>query len=66
MNLFDTRDRDRYERLMLTMDQINAQFGAGTIRFAAAGLQQPWKLKAARLSERYATSWKEIAVVFAK
>jgi DNA polymerase V len=66
MNLFDDRDRERYERLMLTMDQINAQFGAGTIRFAATGLQQPWKLKAARLSERYTTSWKEIPIVAAK
>ena len=62
-NLFDTRDRTRDRKLMATVDQLNRQFGAGTVRFAAVGLQQPWALKAAHRSPRYTTRWQDLLVV---
>lgn len=64
-SLFDNRDRERSERLMSTIYQINHQFGAGTIRFAATGLEQPWKLKAAHRSARYTTCWEDVPLAAA-
>ncbi len=62
-NLFDTRDRARDRKLMATVDQLNRQFGAGTVRFASVGLKQPWALKAAHRSPRYTTRWQDLLVV---
>jgi hypothetical protein len=39
LSLFDTKDRERSARLMTAMDYINAQMGAGTIRYAAVGFR---------------------------
>ncbi|CAA9584788.1 hypothetical protein AVDCRST_MAG81-3551 [uncultured Synechococcales cyanobacterium] len=49
-NFFDQRERDRSEQLVRVVDQMNTQMGAGTLKFAAAGLQQRWKLRAERRS----------------
>ena len=62
-NLFDTRDRTRDRKLMATVDQLNRQFGAGTVRFAAVGLQQPWALKATHRSPCYTTRWQDLLIV---
>ncbi len=62
-NLFDERDRERYRKLMTVVDQLNRQFGSGTLRFASMGLKQPWALKSAHRSPRYTTRWGELLVI---
>jgi DNA polymerase V len=63
LSLFDGRDRERSARLMTAMDDINRQWGAGTIRYAAVGFKNRWKMRSARRSPRYTTRWEELVVV---
>jgi DNA polymerase V len=63
LSLFDGRDRDRSARLMTAVDYINTQMGAGTIRYAAVGFRNRWKMRSARRSPRYTTRWEELAEV---
>ncbi len=61
-NLFDNTDREKSRRLMQTIDTINTRLGS-PIRWAAEGLDQPWKSKFKRRSLRYTTSWDELPEV---
>ena len=62
LNLFDTVDRNRSKRLMQAIDTINT--GSNTpLKWAAEGLNQPWKVKFNRPSKRYTTSWTELVEV---
>jgi DNA polymerase V len=63
LSLFDNRDRERSARLMTAMDDINRQWGAGTIRYATVGFKNRWKLRSVRRSPRYTTRWEELAEV---
>jgi DNA polymerase V len=63
--LWDTKDRERQQQLMQTLDLINTRFGAGTLRFAVAGLLKPWQMKATRKSPRYTTCWQELPIAIA-
>lgn len=48
-------------RLMQAMDRINAIWGQGTLRSAAAGRgDAPWRMKRARLSPAYTTCWENL------
>lgn len=47
-------------RLMQTMDRINAKWGRGTLRSAAEGFEQRWKMKRERMSPRYTTCWEQL------
>ena len=58
-------DEGRSDALMQTIDSINAQFGRGTIQFAAAGLKKTWATRVERQSPRGTTLWDEIPVVSA-
>ncbi len=51
------------ERLMGVMDQANARWGRDTIRLAACGIKQDWKMKQAARSPHYTTSWEELPEV---
>jgi DNA polymerase V len=62
-HLFDARDRARASRLMQALDYVNAQMGAHTLRFAAAGLKPRWQMRCARRSPRYTTRWEELVHV---
>jgi DNA polymerase V len=62
-DLFDTVDRARAKRLMGTLDDLNYRMGAGTLAFAASGLERPWKTKFNRRSPRYTTRWEELREV---
>ena len=62
-HLFDQQDRVRSKRLMAAIDTINAEWGSGTIRYAAVGLRSGWVMRCARRSPRYTTRWNELAVV---
>ena len=59
-NLFDTKDRERSRRLMQAVDRVNAHLGAGTLRFAVAGINQKWKVLANHKSKHYTTCWEEL------
>ncbi|WP_225886997.1 DUF4113 domain-containing protein [Nodosilinea nodulosa] len=52
---------ERSWELMEVIDSLNQQFGTGTIRWAAEGLQQGWRMRADRLTRRYTTRWDELA-----
>ncbi len=45
------------------LDTINAEWGTGTVKFAAEGVARDWKPKAERRSPRYTTRWDELKVV---
>jgi DNA polymerase V len=42
---------------------VNAEWGTGTVRFAAEGVDRSWRPKAERRSPRYTTSWDELLTV---
>jgi DNA polymerase V len=58
-NLFDNIDREKTQRLMRAIDTINTRLNY-PIRWAAEGLNQPWKVKFNRRSCRYTTCWDEL------
>jgi DNA polymerase V len=62
-NLFvDEALMENHRQLMAVVDSLNRQFGAGTVRYAAEGLQQDWGMKAEMRSPRYTTQWDELMV----
>jgi DNA polymerase V len=61
-NLFDNIDRERASRLMKAIDAVNARPDC-SIRWAAEGLGQPWKVEFKRRSNRYTSRWNEIPEV---
>jgi DNA polymerase V len=65
MNLFDTRDRERAQKLMTTLDHINTQMGTGAIQYAVAGFKPRWQMRRLRMSPRYTTKWDELVVAWA-
>ena len=48
---------------MAALDRINARFGREALRFAATGLERPWKMRQARRSPRFTTVWEELPEV---
>jgi DNA polymerase V len=61
-HLFDQHDRKRSQRLMAALDALNTQWGTGTVRYGAVGLQPRWTTRCARRSPRYTTRWQELVV----
>jgi DNA polymerase V len=59
----DETKRERAGRLMVAVDSLNRQFGAGTVRWAAEGVQQEWRMRAEWRSPRFTTRWDELVVV---
>jgi DNA polymerase V len=51
MGLFETRDVNRLQTLMQTLDRINRTFGLGTLQYAAEGFEKPWVSKRQQLSQ---------------
>jgi len=49
--------------LMQVMDRINATFGRGSLRSAAEGMRQNWRMKRDRMSPAYTTRWDELPEV---
>jgi DNA polymerase V len=54
----------RSAKLMKTIDKINARFNC-PVRWAAEGLNQPWRTKFNRRSQRFTTCWNELLTVTA-
>jgi len=55
----------RSDRLMETLDQVNARWGRGALFPASSGIARPWSMKQAMRSPRYTTAWTELPVAFA-
>jgi DNA polymerase V len=51
MGLFETRDVNRLQTLMHTLDRINRTFGNGTLQYAAEGFEKPWVSKRQNVSQ---------------
>ncbi|MCZ2148203.1 MAG: Y-family DNA polymerase [Bryobacterales bacterium] len=49
--------------LMRVMDRINACWGRGTLRLAAEGVHQGWRMRRGMMSPCYTTRWAELPVV---
>ena len=54
---------DKKKALMEVVDRVNATWGRGTLRFAAEGLEQPWKMKQSRRSPHFTTRWAELPLI---
>ncbi|MBZ0253897.1 MAG: Y-family DNA polymerase [Candidatus Methylomirabilis sp.] len=59
-DLFASKARPGVGRLMKTLDRINAEWGQDAVRYAAAGLEQPWRMRSAFRSPRWTTRWEEL------
>ena len=65
LELFDFADSSlptENRPLMAVMDKINRRFPK-KLSVAATGFDKSWKPKAERVSPRYTTDWRELAVV---
>lgn len=60
-SLFSTHENR--SALMQVMDRINATYGSGTLRSAAEGMQQGWRMKRERMSPAYTTQWDQLLEV---
>lgn len=62
-SLFDRVDREKQTAVMRKLDEINAKYGRDTIKIAAQGSGQKWKLRQEKLSPCYTTRWQDIIKV---
>ena len=58
--LFDGRDRQRAQRTMRVLDEVNARLGEGTLRYASTGFKHDWRTLFEMRSPRYTTCWNEL------
>ena len=61
VNVRNTSD-DRIA-FVIAVDGINADHGRATLRFAASGVEQGWKLRCDQRSARFTTEWQELLTV---
>lgn len=59
-NLFDSVDREKQQRLMKVVDQMNHSFTSAKLNLAIQGGLRKWKLKQERLSPCYTTKLSDI------
>lgn len=59
LDLFNPDPSDN-EKLSSVLDAINTRFGPRTVKSAACGINQQWKLRADFISQRFTTNWNEI------
>ena len=62
-SLFDCVDREKQATVMRKLDEINGKYGRDTLKVAAQGLGQKWKLRQEKLSPCYTTRWQDIIKV---
>ncbi|PMR72762.1 Y-family DNA polymerase [Billgrantia endophytica] len=56
-------DRQRNERLMATLDQINREHGRGAVSLGLSRQDSAWRLRCENRSPRYTSRWDELAEV---
>lgn len=62
-SLFLQPDQPGRVQLMQAIDALNARYGRDRVRYAASGMDRPWKLRAEHLSQRYTTRWGELLTI---
>lgn len=62
-NFFDEIDREKSQRLMTALDALNQGLSLNPLRWAAAGMAQPWRAQFNQRSLRYTTRWDELLEV---
>lgn len=65
-DLFDTRNRDKFNSVMSVMDSLNASYGKQKVKVASQGFDRKWKLKNEKLSPCYSTRLCDAVEVSAK
>ncbi|CAM3506457.1 DNA polymerase V subunit UmuC [Halomonas lysinitropha] len=64
LSLLDTAqtaaDRERGERLMATLDELNRQMGRGTVKLGMPTPNAAWHLRCANRSPRWTTRWEDL------
>ena len=63
LNLFDSRDREKADTLMYTLDKINGNMGRDVLKLSSSGINNKWKIGKERLSPCYTTRWSDILKV---
>jgi len=54
---------DKQQRLMETIDRLNATMGRNTVFWGVSGINKSWIAKRDNLTSRYTTSWSELPIV---
>ncbi len=60
LDFFKTYDSPQENQMMEMLDHINAMHGRGTLKFAACGIDQFWKMLSGMKSPNYSTRWSDI------
>jgi DNA polymerase V len=53
----------RNDRIMQTLDKVNAKHGRNTLSLAALGITKPWKMRQLKKSKRFTTNWNEVITI---
>jgi DNA polymerase V len=61
--IWDVEDKARNKKLMKALDGVNNYMGDGTVKFAAQGYSQQWKLRSEHLSKCYTTRLEHVLTV---
>ncbi|REC94859.1 Y-family DNA polymerase [Kushneria indalinina] len=56
-------DRERTDRLMSVLDQLNGQYGRGTVTVGVQRQAAAWQLRSNHRSNRWSTRWEELPTV---
>ena len=62
-DLFAQAPTDSRARLLAVLDETNQRMGRGTLRFAAEGISQPWKMRRDKVTPSYTSDWDELPLV---
>ena len=63
MNLFDTVDRDKQNKISKVMDDLNSGFKSQVLRLGVQGTERKWKLKQEKLSGCFTTKLNEVITI---
>jgi DNA polymerase V len=59
----DHHAKGKSVRLMKTLDSINARYGSKSLRVAATGTDESWKMKSENVSPKYTSHWDQLPFV---
>ncbi|WP_421780765.1 Y-family DNA polymerase [Kiloniella litopenaei] len=62
-SIFTQKDVTKSKSLMRVLDDLNRSHGRDTVRFAASGIDEDWKMRQKMISPRYTTRWSDLPVV---
>ena len=60
LNLFETTDRNKTDKLMKTIDRVNGNMGRDILKLSSSGINNKWKIGKEKLSPCYTTRWEDI------